>query len=752
MSKSLFIVESPAKAKTLSRYLGRDFVVKATVGHIKDLPSNSLGVNVGRDFSPSYGIIRGKTKVVQAIREAASDVEAVYLASDPDREGEAIAWHVAEEISRGRSQEKLPKFYRVLLHEITKTGLRKALDGAGELDRDRYESQLARRILDRLVGYELSPLLWKKVTGGLSAGRVQSVAVALIVDREREILAFVPQEYWIIRAKLQGDNPPEFEARLVRIDGAKAQVGDEATARPLIEQLKTAAWKVLSVEKEEKRRWAPPPFITSTLQQEAFRLFRFSTKKTMSLAQRLYEGVEMGEMGAHGLITYMRTDSTRLADEAVFGVRKFIEEQYGPSYLPDGPIRYKNKKSAQDAHEAIRPTSLDFQPDKVASFLDKDELRLYRLIWNRFLACQMAPARYDVTVATIAADERWIFEATGKVLLFDGYLKLYLDDEAQEDGNDRLPPLRPEELLKLLAVDGEQQFTQPPPRFTEGTLVKELERRGIGRPSTYATILSTIQDKNYVDRDKGKFRPTDLGVVVTDLLRENFADIIDVGFTAQMEEELDRIEEGNALRPDVLGSFWGKFKVELETAKTQMKSVKREPEKTDVVCPRCSSPMVVRFGRKGSFLACSAFPECKTTLAFQRGEDGQLQVIQEKVSDQKCDLCSAEMVLREGRFGRFWACSNYPKCKGTRPYSTGFPCPREGCSGSLVEKKSKKNSTYYRCSRSPECEHVSFGRPRPGACPSCNNPYMEEKGRGKAKSLRCPKCGHSAEAQDAGEA
>ncbi len=752
MSKSLFIVESPAKAKTLSRYLGRDFVVKATVGHIKDLPSNSLGVNVARDFSPSYGIIRGKTKVVQAIREAAAGVEAVYLASDPDREGEAIAWHVAEEISRGKSQEGLPKFYRVLLHEITRTGLRKALDGAGELDKDRYESQLARRILDRLVGYELSPLLWKKVTGGLSAGRVQSVAVALIVDREREILAFVPQEYWVIRARLEGDNPPDFEARLVKIDGTKAQVGDEATARPLIERLRTAAWRVLSVEREEKRRWAPPPFITSTLQQEAFRLFRFSTKKTMSLAQRLYEGVEMGEMGAHGLITYMRTDSTRLADEAVFGVRKFIEEQFGASYLPDAPIRYKNKKSAQDAHEAIRPTSLDFHPDKVASFLDKDELKLYRLIWNRFVACQMAPARYDVTVATIAADEKWIFEATGKVLLFDGYLKLYLDDEAQEDGNDRLPPLRPEELLKLLSVDGEQQFTQPPPRFTEGTLVKELERKGIGRPSTYATILSTIQDKNYVERDKGKFRPTDLGFVVTDLLRENFADIIDVGFTAQMEEELDRIEEGNALRPDVLSTFWGKFKVELETAKTQMKSVKREPEKTDVVCPKCASPMVVRFGRKGSFLACSAFPECKTTLAFQRSEDGRLQVIQEKVADEKCDQCGAQMVLREGRFGRFWACSSYPKCRGTRPFSTGFACPREGCTGTLVEKKSKKNSTYYRCSRSPECEHVSFGRPKAVPCPSCNHAYMEEKGRGKARSLRCPKCGHSSEIQETGEA
>jgi len=690
--------------------------------------------------------------VVQAIREAAIGVDAVYLASDPDREGEAIAWHVFEEISRGKPPESLPRFFRVLLHEITRTGLRKALDSAGELDRDRYESQLARRILDRLVGYELSPLLWKKVTGGLSAGRVQSVAVALVVDREREVLAFVPQEYWIIRARLVGDNPPEFEARLVRIDGNKAQVTDEATARPLIERLRNGAWRVLSVEREEKRRFAPPPFITSTLQQDAFRLFRFSAKKTMSLAQRLYEGMEMGDMGAHGLITYMRTDSTRLADEAVSGVRKFIEEQFGPSYLPDSPIRYKNKKSAQDAHEAIRPTSLEFQPDKVASFLDKDELKLYRLIWNRFVACQMAPARFDVTVATISAEERWIFEATGKVLLFDGYLKLYLDDDAQEDGNDRLPPLRPEETLKLLSLDGEQQFTQPPPRFTEGTLVKELERRGIGRPSTYATILSTIQDKNYVDRDKGKFRPTDLGFVVTDLLRENFADIIDVGFTAQMEEELDRIEEGNALRPDVLSSFWGKFKVELDTAKTQMKSVKREPEKTDVICPKCSSPMVVRFGRKGSFLACSAFPECKTTLAFQRSEDGRLQVIQERISDEKCDLCGAQMVLREGRFGRFWACSDYPKCKGTRPYSTGFPCPKEGCAGTLVEKKSKKNSTYYRCSRSPECEHVSFGRPKPVPCPSCNNPYMEEKGRGKAKSLRCPRCGHAAEVQEAGEA
>jgi len=742
MPKSLFIVESPAKAKTLSKYLGGGFVVRATVGHIKDLPADSLGVKPDKGFAPSFRVIQGKSKVISAIRSAAQGVDEVYLASDPDREGEAIAWHVAEEIQKEFKGNNCPEFKRVLLHEITKTGLKKALSEAGKLDRDRYESQLARRILDRLVGYELSPLLWKKVSGGLSAGRVQSVAVALVVDREREIQAFVPQEYWVITADLEGVNPPKFQARLIKVDGEKALLPDEATARPLLDHLRTVPWAVLDVQREEKKKYSPPPFITSTLQQDAHRIFRFTTKRTMALAQQLYEGVDMGGMGTHGLITYMRTDSVRVSEEALHAVRGFIDSTFGARYVPSSPNRFRNKKSAQDAHEAIRPTSMEFTPDKVAGYLDKDQARLYGLIWNRFVASQMAPAVFDVTEVTIRAGDRWLFQATGKVLLFDGFLALYRDFESDDDAAGALPPLNPGESLRLLDINGEQRFTQPPSRFTEGTLVKELEKKGIGRPSTYATILSTIQDKQYVERDKGKFAPTELGFVVTDLLRANFPDVMDVGFTAQMEEELDRVEEGAEKREELLEKFWSGFKTALDTARTNMRSVKKEPEKTDVKCPKCGSAMVIRFGRRGAFLACSAFPECRTTMAFERGGDGAPKAVEEVISPEKCELCGANMVLRQGRFGKFWACTTYPKCKGTRPYSTNLPCPREGCGGTLIEKLSKKKTTFHRCSNYPKCDFVSFGRLKPVACTECANPYLEEKGRGKAKSFVCPKCGN----------
>ena len=744
MPKSLFIVESPAKAKTLSRYLGKDFVVQATVGHIKDLPDSNLGVNVEKDFAPSYRIIRGKAKVVEGIREAALTVDSVYLASDPDREGEAIAWHVAQEISKGRKKEDLPKFYRVLLHEITKAGLQRALSEAGELDRKRYESQLSRRILDRLVGYELSPLLWKKVSGGLSAGRVQSVAVALVVDRERQIHAFDSDEYWLVRAALEGKTPPPFEARLTHIKKDKAVVGSEGQVKPLLETLRKADWVVKAVSRDEKRRFAPPPFITSTLQQEAHRLYRFTAKKTMSLAQRLYEGTDLGDRGTHGLITYMRTDSTRTAGEALGAARNYIEKEFGKDYLPAKPLSYKNKRSAQDAHEAIRPTSMQFTPPSVAQFLDRDLQRLYALIWNRFLASQMMPARFDVTVATILAGTDHTFEATGRVMLFNGYLKLYREAEPDDDDSGQLPVLTAGEAVKLVDVTGEQHFTQPPPRFTEGTLVKELEKRGIGRPSTYASILSTIQEKQYVERLKGKFGPTELGYVVTDLLRDNFPDIMDAKFTAGMELELDKVEEGAVKRPELLSTFWSKFSGSLDEAKVQMKSVKKDPEKTEIECPRCSNAMVIRFGKNGAFLACSRFPECKSTLAFKRDEKGKPEVVKAEIADEKCVQCSSDMILKEGRYGRFWACSNYPTCKSTLPFSTGLTCPREKCEGTLLEKRSKKNSTYYRCSKAPECDFVAFGKLNPTPCSSCDNSYLEEKGRGKKKTLTCPKCGTKA--------
>lgn len=746
MAKNLLVVESPAKAKTLSKYLGKDFVVRATIGHIKDLPPDSIGVNVEKDFEPRYEVIKGKNKVILDIRKAAEGVEDVYLGSDPDREGEAIAWHVAEEIQRGRKKSQpAPVMHRVLFHEITKNGVLKALGHPVELDAQRYESQLTRRILDRLVGYELSPLLWKKVSAGLSAGRVQSVAVAVVVDREREIQGFVSQEFWVVRAKLLGANPPEFEARLVRIGGEKATVPSDAEAKPLLETLRKATYAVRNLVREEKRKSPPPPLITSTLQQDAHRLYRFSAKRTMALAQQLYEGIDLGPLGTNGLITYMRTDSTRLADEAVDAVRAHILESFGPNYLPASPNRYKNKKSAQDAHEAIRPTSTEFSPEVVAPYLDKDMVRLYRLIWNRFVACQMAPAVYDVTQVTVEADKKYEFEATGRVLLFDGYLRLSRDPEAaegEEPDAQSLPQLSVGEALKLLSVDGEQNFTQPPPRFTEGTLVKELEKRGIGRPSTYATILSTVQDKKYVEKDAGKFRPTDLGFVVTDLLREHFPDVMEVGFTAQMEEELDKVEEGAGDRLSLLKQFYGKFRADLDAAKEKMKNVKREPEKTDIACPRCQAPMVIRFGKSGSFLACSAFPNCRSTLPFKRDDKGKPVPVQEThpEGDETCELCSKPMSVRDGRFGRFWACTNYPTCKGTKPYATTFVCPREGCSGKLVERKSQKAKTFFRCSVQT-CDFVLFGKPVATPCPECNHTYLEEGGRGRTRTLKCPKCG-----------
>jgi DNA topoisomerase-1 len=753
MSRSLLVVESPAKAKTLSKYLGRSFVVKATIGHIKDLPEDRIGVDVEKEFAVSLRISKGKAKVVQGIKDAAEEAQTVYLAADPDREGEAIAWHVFEEIQKVGKGKQAPTVFRILLHEITKKGVEQALALAGPLNRPKYESQLARRVLDRLVGYELSPLLWKKVSKGLSAGRVQSVSVGLVVDREREILAFVPQEYWVFRATLEGKNPPPFEARLVRIKGKKATVADEQTATPLRELLRGLPYKVVDLIREEKKRYAPPPFITSTLQQDAFRLYRFSTKKTMTLAQRLYEGVDLGEEGLHGLITYMRTDSVRISDDALAEVRDYIAGSYGKEYVPSSPNRFKNRKSAQDAHEGIRPTSMRFDPGIVAKFVDPDMLRLYRLIWNRFVASQMTPARFDVTTARILAGELHEFEASGRVPLFDGFLRVSGPMDT-ENGESNLPELTVGEPLTLLDLTGEQNFTQPPSRFTEGTLVKEMERLGIGRPSTYASILTTIQEKGYVGKDSSRFQPTELGFVVTDLLREGFPDILDSGFTAELEEDLDRIEEGTTTRLELLTRFYDKFRKDMDAAKESMRSVKREPEKTDVLCPACQANMVIRFGRTGAFLACSTFPACRTTLPFRRDDKGAIaaEVPEKKETGLPCPLCESEMVLREGRFGRFWACSKYPACKGTRPYSTGCPCPEEGCTGSLSEKRSKKGKMFYGCTAYPTCKFVAFNAVVARKCPECGFGGMEQVGRGKQKSLRCLKCKHTISSHEGEEA
>ena len=740
MGKSLVIVESPSKARTIKRYLGKGFDVKATVGHVKDLPPKELGVDVEDGFSLKYQVIRGKGKVLQAIRDAAEGCDKVYIGADPDREGEAIAWHVAQELKTG---EGAPEIFRVLFHEITRRGVEKAMETPGRLNENRYESQKARRALDRLVGYEISPLLWKKVKRGLSAGRVQSVAVRLVTDREREIRAFDTVEYWTIKASLSSGAPPQFEAQLVEIDGVKAVISTAAQATPVVEALREASFSVEQVVAKTRSRHAPPPFITSRLQQEAHRFFRFSAKRTMALAQQLYEGIELGDEGPTGLITYMRTDSTRVAEEAIEEARGFIGTTFGAQFLPEKPNYYKNRKSAQDAHEAIRPTSPEWTPDRVKAHLDPDQLKLYTLIWKRFIGSQMNPALYDVTTLDIVAAERYRLRTSGSVLRFSGYREVYMERERdEENGNSgedskELPLLTDGQALERHGVEGIQSFTQPPPRFTEATLIKMLEEKGIGRPSTYAMILSTIQERKYVDRDQGKFFPTELGFAVTDLLQESFPDIVDVRFTASMEEELDRVEEGDLAAKTLMQQFWGGFNSALEIARVSMKDLKKTPIPTDVVCERCGNGMVIKFGRNGEFLACSNFPECRNTMNFKRDPKGIIEPIKQVETGLKCPEHDQDLIMRNGRFGPFLACPEFPKCTYTAPVPTGLPCPKAGCEGELVERKSKKGRTFYRCTKSPECDFVMFGVPVKRACPSCGHPFIQES-RGRSKVVSCP--------------
>ncbi len=739
MGKSLLIVESPAKARTLKGYLGKDFQVEASVGHVKDLPKSELGVDVEGGFEPRYSVIRGKGKVLQKLKQAARQADVVYLAPDPDREGEAIAWHIAEEIRPKRGEKPI---YRVMIHEITRKGVREALEKPSTLDPNRYNAQQARRILDRLVGYQISPILWQKVRRGLSAGRVQSVALRLVVDREREIQAFVPEEYWNLDATLEGSVPPPFRARLKRAAGKPIRVRTGEEAEAIRSRLEGETFRLAKVEKKEKRRNPAPPFITSTLQREAFRKLRFSARKTMSVAQRLYEGVDV-EGQPVGLITYMRTDSTRLSADAVAACRDFIRSTYGAEFLPDKPVAYRARKSAQDAHEAIRPTSMEYTPERVKRFLDPDQFRLYKLIWDRFVACQMRPALFHETVFEIEAGP-YVFRASGSILKFPGFMAVYVegrDEPAGEngDGEGRLPDLTEGEELRCLKLDAEQKFTQPPPRFTESTLVKELEEKGIGRPSTYAQILSTLRDRGYVKMVERRFAPTDLGVLVNDLLVANFPQVMDVGFTAQMEAELDRVEEGKRDWKDLLRNFYTPFARTLEKASREMENVKERQEPTDIACEQCGRPMVIRWGRNGFFLACSGYPECRNTKEFERGADGSIRVVEGEKTGEKCPECGAELVIRNGRYGRFVACTAYPGCRYTSPVGTGVPCPREGCGGELVEKRSRKGRTFYACNRYPECDYAQWDRPIPRECPECGNPFLVEKVSRNGVTVRCPK-------------
>ena len=745
MSKGLIVVESPTKVKTLQKFLGREYVIKASVGHIKDLPEGELGVDLKKDFQPKYVIIPGKGKIVGELKKASKRVDNIYLGPDPDREGEAIAWHIAEEIG---DEDK--NVYRVLFNEITKKAVLEALQHPGRLQQPKYEAQQARRILDRLVGYQISPILWEKVRRGLSAGRVQSVAVRIICEREREIQQFVSQEYWSITATLKGkESPVPFDAKLTKWKGKKVTLANESEALAIQKALEAVPFAVSKIVQQEKRRHPFPPFITSRLQQEAYRKLSFSAQKTMWVAQKLYEGVELGEIGMVGLITYMRTDSPRISSEAVHQVRDWIKDRYGESYLPPKPNVYKSRKGAQEAHEAIRPTSIDLEPDKVKNFLDKDQWALYKLIWDRFVASQMASAVFLQTTVEIKADEA-IFTSVGTIPTFQGFMALYVEGEdnnlsadrkdEKEDAEKRLPVLSEGEALELLGLTPRQHFTQPPPRFSEATLIKELEEKGIGRPSTYAAILSTIKEKEYVKLEKGKFAPTEMGLMVNDLLVVNFPDILDVEFTAQMEENLDKIEEGEKGWVETLEEFYHPFQKDLEMAKVSMRDVKREKIPTDAFCELCGSKMVKRWGKRGYFLACSAYPKCRYTREVEGNEE------KKEETEARCEKCGSPMVVKSGKFGRFLACSDYPTCKFTKPIDTGVHCPQGGCDGMIVERRTRKGRTFYSCTNYPRCTYALWDKPIPEKCPQCDFPFLVEK-QGKGGTIkRCPNkaCGYRA--------
>lgn len=698
MAKSLVIVESPAKAKTIKNYLGKDFSVEASSGHLIDLPKNKLGVDIENDFKPQYEVIKNKKKYLAKLEKAAKNADKVYLASDPDREGEAIAWHIADQLGIK------DKSYRILIHEITEKAIKESINSPTTLSEDKFDAQQARRVLDRLVGYQVSPLLWKKVRRGLSAGRVQSVALRIVVEREREIEKFITKEYWSIEGDFlpinSGDQNP-FSANLIRFDSNKVEIGSEQEAANIVNQIKNNDYHVSSVDKKERTRKAQPPFITSTLQQEASRKLRFSVKKTMAIAQKLYEGIELGAVGPMGLITYMRTDSVRISDQALSESRKYIMDKYGNKYLPEKPSLYKVKKLAQDAHEAIRPTSFDFGPDKIKAHLAGDEFELYKLVWQRFLASQMTPIIYDQTSIEIKS-EKAAFRTTGSIIKFEGFSKVYIegkeeDEQNGEDDEKKLPKISKDQSLSLKDLKMEQHFTQPPPRFSESTLVRELEEKGIGRPSTYSSIISTIQDREYVKRENRKLKPTVLGKSVNDMLIDGFPEILDVKFTADMEDKLDKVEQGSINWVELLKDFYKVFSQRLLQAEDKMKSLRRDGVPAGIDCNECGAPMIIKWGKRGEFLSCSKYPECKNAKPFNYDEDGNIKVVekvQPELSDINCDKCGKPMVIRQSRYGKFYGCSGYPGCKNIKRMNKEKPSkekePEDDSSDSGNTKNKRK--------------------------------------------------------------
>lgn len=758
MNKPLVIVESPTKVKTIEKYLGKDYSVAATVGHIKDLPAKEMGIDIEDNFKPKYKTISGKQKVIKTLKQAAGDATDIYLAPDPDREGEAIAWHAAEVLKKdGR------KFYRVLFHELTKNAIHQAMDSPEDLHLKKYEAQQARRILDRLVGYQISPLLWRKVKRGLSAGRVQSVAVRIICERERAIQAFEPEEYWSVTAHLESDAPPPFVAKLARKvlpdsktkKGEKIHLPDEATVLAVLDELGREKLIVEKVTKRTIRRNPLPPFTTSKLQQESIRKLRFSAKKTMLVAQQLYEGIELESGEPEGLITYMRTDSTRIAQEAAEEALRLIGERFGPEYVIEKPRAFKNRKKVQDAHEAIRPTSVFNTPEKLAAFLSKDQLTLYTLIWQRFVASQMKQALINNNSVSIKGGI-YRFNASGSTVKFPGFMILYKSSDESDDKSKVLPELSEGMELKLNKYDPKQHFTMPPPRFSEASLVKELEENGIGRPSTYAAILSTIRDKGYVEMGNGNFKPSELGFIVNDLIVESFPDVFNVDFTAKMEDDLDRVESAEVDSLNLLERFYTPFKKELDIASESMLSMKGVGIPTDLECPKCNKRLHIKVGKNGHFLACSGYPDCKHSSDYTRDEKGNIQPIAplpEESIDKNCEKCGKPMTVKRGRYGSFLACTGYPKCKYTESVNsnnggqvaTEIKCPEKGCDGNLVQRKSKRGKPFYGCSRFPDCEFASWDKPVNKECPTCKAVFLVEKTTKKDGTfLACSnkKCGY----------
>jgi DNA topoisomerase-1 len=735
MAKNLVIVESPAKCKTISRYLGKDFVIKATMGHIIDLPEKELGVDIANDFKPKYTTSKGKRRIVKALKDDAKKAETIYLAPDPDREGEAIAWHVAQTIIKSNTNVK-----RVQFNEITKQAVLEAIKNPHDIDINKVNAQQARRILDRIVGYQVSPVLWRTVFRGLSAGRVQSVALRIICEREDDIKAFKQEEYWSIIAKITHNNF-DFHAKLFSIDKKKVKLSSKDETDRVIQHITGKPFTVVENLRTEKSKKPFAPFITSTLQQEAVKKLGFSTAKSMMIAQQLYEGLELGELGSLGLITYMRTDSTRIADEALLAAKEVIKILFAPSYLPSEPCIYGKVKNAQDAHEAIRPSqvSMEYSPKNVKAYLTRDQYLLYNLIWKRFLASQMTNAVFDSTRIDIQV-ENCIFRSTGQVLKFDGFLAMY--DETREEKNsevegqnDRLPYLEINTNLNVQNIEGRQHFTQPPPRYSEASLVRELEDKGIGRPSTYAQIIDTLKRRKYVDVINKKFNPTEVGFMVRKILTKEFSQIFDVGFTAEMETFLDKIEEGDTEWVNVLRTFYGPFEERLNSVQKDIKDLREQnQEVTDRICPDCNKfSLVIKWSRNGKFLACQGFPACKYTEPLQKAETAE--------TDEVCDKCGAPMVVLNIKNNRFLGCSQYPKCKNTKSLSTNVPCPNEECEGMLIERSTKRGKLFYGCSEYSKCTFASWDRPVNEKCQKCGFPILVDKEtKRKGRFKRCIKC------------